>query len=252
MQTNPVQKKSSAWLDFIQKNVPHSGQCSAYDTNYDRMTLKWHMYNAASPECTQAVKNLSEIFIQTYTRQEVEFAHKKPKKVSTDMFLKGVAHLFANGINNVDWDAVEKGVRAEMEDFFRAKDFAQWANPDEIVIFVVAQNNGGEQLGAIQFCASPDFAYGNVKVGLAGILTDFRLRGIQRVLMGSIFKILPTTTRIFLHNRPTNAHTICLYLDWGFDQITGTMEDWLDFEYVASNNKTLQRMHHGFGDSLVL
>src|SRR5689334_22919621 len=143
MQSNDTQKSSSAWLDFIQENVPTTGHISINDAHSEPITLTWHLYNAASPACTQAVKDLSAIFIEIYTRQEVEFARKCPQKVSTDMFLKDVAHLFVNDVEQVDWQAVEHGVRAQMVDFFTTKDFAQWANLHEIVIFVVAHSKEG-------------------------------------------------------------------------------------------------------------
>jgi len=241
MQTDSSPKNTSKWLNFIKKTLPKSGQLSTYAITGTPIILEWQAYNPTSPECIQTIRNLSEIFIQTYTRQELEFARKWPEKVPTEMFLKDITPLFNRGVEHVNWKEAERHVRTKMEQFFATNDFAVWANSHDITIFVVAKNSSGGKLGAIQFSVTPDFEYGNVRAGLTGILSYAQHRGIEKLLMSSIFKLLPTTSRIFLHNRPTNEQALAMYHDWGFVPFAGTNADWPDFEYLTETTDILQK-----------
>ncbi len=242
MHNNQPPQSTSAWINFAQQTVQKTGTLSAHDATGAPVTLEWTIYDPTSPQFTQAIKDVSEIFTQTYTRQEVEFARKRPEMVPTETFLKGVAPLFEHGIDKVDWQAVEQHVKTTMHQFFTTNDFAHWASPNDLTIFVIVKDNKENRpFGAIQFSIMPDFAYGTVRVGLTGILTNAQNRGLEKMLMSSIFKILPNVTRLFLHNRPTNATALAFYEEWGFKPFAGTNADWPDFEYIAENAQVLQK-----------
>jgi GNAT superfamily N-acetyltransferase len=242
MHNSPSSKSTSAWISFAQQTVPQSGKLSTHDTMGTPVILKWTIYNPTTPEFTQALRGTSEIFIQTYTYQEVEFARKRPEAVPTEMFLKGAAPLFENGLGKVDWHKVEEHVRTTMEQFFTTNDFAQWASPHDLALFVIAKDNTeGKPFGAIQFTITPDYEYGTVRIGLTGILSSAQDRGVEKLLMSSIFKILPSVTRLFLHNRPTNEKALAFYKKWGFKPLAGTKADWPDFEYVTESSNVLQK-----------
>ena len=239
---NQTQKSTSAWITFIEQTIPKTGTLSAHDDNGTPVTLEWTIYNPTSPQFTQAIKDVSHIFTQTYTRQEVEFARKRPEMVPTEPFLKGTAPLFEHGIDNVDWQAVEHHVKTALHQFFTTNDFAQWASPHDLALFVIVKENINDApLGAIQFSSTPDFANGTIRVGLTGILTDAQNRGLEKLLMSSIFKIVPGVTRLFLHNRPTNEKALSFYDEWGFKPFAGTNADWPDFEYLATDFQVLQK-----------
>jgi GNAT superfamily N-acetyltransferase len=242
MHNNQPPQSTSAWTTFVQQTVEKTGKLSAQDGSGTPVTLEWTIYDPTSPQFTQAIKDVSEIFTQTYTRQEVELARKRPEMVPTETYLKGVASLFEHGVDKVDWQAVEHHVRTTMHQFFTTNDFAQWASPNDLAIFVIIKDNKkGTPLGAIQFSIMPNFAYGTVRVGLTGILTHAQHRGLEKMLMSSIFKILPNVTRLFLHNRPTNATALAFYEEWGFKSFAGTNADWPDFEYLTGNSQVLQK-----------
>ena len=242
MHNNQSPKATCAWISFVQQTVQKAGKLSAHDATGTPVTLEWAIYDPTSPQFTQAIKDVSEIFTQTYTRQEVELARNRPEMVPTETYLKDVAPLFEHGVDKVDWQAVEQHVRTNMHQFFTTNDFAQWASPNDLAIFVIIkENKEGKQLGAIQFSIMPDFAYGTVRVGLTGILTHAQNRGLEKMLMSSIFKILPNVTRLFLHNRPTNATALAFYEEWGFKSFAGTNADWPDFEYLTENAQVLQK-----------
>jgi hypothetical protein len=241
MHTNASHQSTSSWISLVQETVPTIGQLSAHDAAGMSVILSWTVYNPASSEFTQAIREVHDIFTPTYTLQELEFARKHPEAVPTEMFLKDIASLFENGIDNVDWHKVEQHVRTTMEHFFTTHDFAQWASPNDLTIFVIAkEQHEGKQLGVIQFSITPDYEYGTVRVGLTGILSSAQNRDLEKLLMSSIFKLLPTVTRLFLHNRPTNEKALAFYKEWGFKPF-GTNGTWPDFEYKAEASDVLQK-----------
>lgn len=96
------------------------------------------------------------------------------------------------------------------------------------------------KLGAIQFFITPAFEEGSIKAALFGVLPEAQNRGLEKLLMSSIFKILPDINHIFLHTRSTNQRAIALYKEWGFVEIAGKLPNWTDLEYRVEQSKALQ------------
>lgn len=71
-------------------------------------------------------------------------------------------------------------------------------------------------------------------------------RELEKLLMSSIFKLVPDTRRIFLHTRTTNEDAIKKYNSWGFVQFPGNLAGWPDFEYLAEKSNTLQQAAEAF------
>lgn len=240
MHTHASSNQSSAWISHIQQTVPTTGQLTTQDKIGAPVILAWTAYNPASPEFTQAIRHIHEVFTQTYVRQELEFARKRPDAVSEQMFLKATAPLFEHGIDTVDWQAVEQQVTATLRNFFTTQDFAQWASSHDVTLLIIAKTQEGKVLGAIQLSSTPEYAYGTWRVGLTGVLSNSINRGLESLLMSAVFKIAPETTRLFLHTRATNEQMVSLYQEWGFTQLTGTNVDWPDFEYQTTSSDALQ------------
>lgn len=242
MHNSACLESTCQWISHVRETVSQKGQFMAHDDTGCPITVEWTMYNSASAEFNQAIRQISEILTQTYTRQEVEFARKYPEAVSDQMFLKSVAPLFEQGIGSVDWQSVEQQVHSTLHHFFATQDFAQWASSHDSTILVLAKDKSGNSVGAIQFSITPDYPYGTLRVGLTGVLSDFLNRGLEKLLMGSIFKIAPETTRLFLHTRATNEQALSLYQAWGFTPLIGSNADWPDFEYQTNNCDILQKI----------
>ena len=66
-------------------------------------------------------------------------------------------------------------------------------------------------------------------------------RGLEKLLMSSIFKLRPNAQRIFLHTRSTNQRAIELYEEWGFVQCAGKLPHWTDVEYLVEQSSIVQQ-----------
>lgn len=218
----------------------NSGTFSVKDINGKPIVLQWNKIEGKSPELTQQIRDVKEILIETYTQQELEFAHKHPDAVKNEYFLKPLAPLFEK--ETIDWDIVESQVRAIFHQFFTTTDFAQFCKDDEKQILVKAFDQApGKMLGFIQFISSSDYPTDSIKAGMFGVATDAKDRGLYELLMTVIFKLVPSVQRIFIHVRSTNEKGLSLYKSWGFIPMVEAQGYWVNLEYVVQNNTYLQK-----------
>lgn len=228
------------WLTYIQKVTLNKGSFTAKDTSGNPITLEWERIDGQSPKLTQKVKRFSDILAHTYTNQEIQFAQKHPERVPHEHFLKGLEPLFKDGNDKVDWKQAEKQILALFRQVFTTTDFAQFSGFQDIHFFIVAKDKENIQ-GLIQFLITPEYAYGTVKAGYFGIEPTAQSRGLEKVLMSSIFKILPEIQRLFLHTRPTHEKAISMYRSWGFREFQGPLPYWIDLEYCTEQCILLQK-----------
>jgi GNAT superfamily N-acetyltransferase len=81
-----------------------------------------------------------------------------------------------------------------------------------------------------------------------GVVPAAQGRGIGKMLMSSIFRIIPTITRISLCTRVTNKNAINAYFKWGFtidpnpEQESWLIaEHWTSFKYDVEKTDVLQK-----------
>jgi hypothetical protein len=247
--SNQSQQKSSEWLTYVRKMtaLKKAGQFAAKDKFGALIMLEWEIIDQQSPRLTEKIKSLSEILVQIYTQQEVQFARKFPDAVANEYFLKPLAPLFANGIKRVDWDIVIKQTRDVFQQFFTTTDFTKSSVTDDIHLFVVVKDKDAQAaLGMIQLFITPEYPYGSIKAAFYGVMPAEQQRELEKLLMCSIFKLVPDTKRIFLHTRMTNEDAIMMYNSWGFVQFPGNLAGWPDFEYLAEKSNILQQMAETF------
>ncbi len=237
---NNQKEQLSQWLTHIQKTTFYHGSFTAQDTSGTTITLEWERIDGQSAKLTQKVKSFAEIFAHTYTKQEIEFARKHPERVVHEHFLKVLEPLFKNGNDKVDWKQAEEQLLALFRQVFTTTDFAQFSGSDDIHLFVIAKEKE-IPLGIIQFLITPEYAYGTIKAGYFGIEATAHNRELEKELMGSIFKILPETQRIFLHTRSTHKKALSMYQSWGFKEVQGPLPYWTDLEYSTAHSSQLQK-----------
>ncbi len=213
-----------------------TGILSVQNDHAKQVTLKWERIAGNTARLTEKIHQISNVLIPAYTEIELNFALKQPHAVANDFMLKSLAPLIEKGIEK---EALNREINKVIEQFFSATDWAGYSKPEEQYVFVIAEIEGKE-VGAIQFMISPEFNDHNVRIGLFGVLPNFQHTDLEKILMGSIFKLEPATIRLFLHARESNQRAIDLYLSWGFKEYPGKLPGWPDFEYLAQESKVLQ------------
>lgn len=208
------------------------------DLNGKSIIFDWKKYEGNSPDLTHQIQKVSDILADTYTMQELQFTRIHPQAVPNEYFLKPLAPLFENGFENVNWQYVEKQINAIFQQFFTATDFAQLSSADEQHLLVTAQEKESEKiLGVIQFISNPAYPKGTIKAGLFGIPKEAHGRGLEKLLMNSIFKLMPDVSRVFIHTRITNEYLIGMCKSWGFNTLPQKQEYWVELEYLVESRE---------------
>lgn len=237
------QKTNSDWIAYIKQSIhTEKGTFQTEDILGNPVTLEWELIDPTSPRLNQAIKDSSEILVEMYSSMELQFANKYPDAVGSEMFLKPIAPLFESGVDKVDWNLAEQQLTTNLRQFLTTTDFAKYGSPNDIQIFVTTKDaKSGKLLAVIQFLVIPQFDYGTVKVAFFGVTESMRDRGIEQLLLSSIFQLIPDTSRIFLHTRITNESALNLYSSIGFTKFEGPMPFWTDMEYLTEKCDVLQK-----------
>lgn len=240
---NQKDQKPLSWISFINETVTSkSGIFTAKNNLGKPILLEWSKIDPKSLEFNEKIKSSSSILIETFTKQEIEFAKKHPEAVPHEHFLKPLEVLFKEGLENVNWDLAEKQLKSIFEEFFTATDLTKYASSEEIQFFVIAKDKEtNEILGFIQFIITSQDQYGSIKAGMVSINSKALNTGLEILLLSSIFKFVPDISRIYLHTRTTNEPALNAYKNLGFTKYSGPLAYWQDMEYLADKSNILQK-----------
>jgi hypothetical protein len=156
--------------------------------------------------------------------------------------------LFEEGVEKVNWSLVEEKIKTNLKQFFISTEWENYSNANDIHFFIVAKNKQtGMLLGRIQFIATLEFPYGNFKIALYdGVMPISKNGNLEKLLISTIFKLIPATKRIFFHTRITNDSAIATHRAIGFTQLPGNLANWIDLEYIAEHTDMLQNTANTF------
>ncbi len=125
---------------------------------------------------------------------------------------------------------------------------------DLLYLFTVSelQDNGEKVLlGSICFCIKEEYEYGSIDVKMFAVKQEAREIGLGKILLSSVFKLLPHVKRIFLEVLCTNDQAIDAYEALGFTPYENNQKEFnilmpimgwyfLDYEYVIDTCSKLQ------------
>ncbi|MFC1845722.1 GNAT family N-acetyltransferase [Candidatus Dependentiae bacterium] len=239
--------EATSWPLQKKEITANEGIFSAHDKQKTPIYLEWKIRNAKAPDFANISADIANVSANAFTSVEVSFLQAYPDVVQKDEHFKAIKPLFKNGPEHVDWERVKNNMHETIEQIFLG-DFSM-LDPNWLFIFVEAKNKDHRQLGAIQFLILPQYADGDIKVTSIAVQPEAQGKGIGRLLMSTIFKIIPGIKRIFLNTRITNRNAINAYQAWGFVKDTNPTDDpfiqlkehWINLEYKTSASDRLQK-----------
>jgi len=241
---NQAESKTSKWLIDIKKKTSSKsiGYFNTNDSLGNQYVIEWEIIDPHSSRLNEKIKNLNDLLIESYSKIELEFAKKFPDAVKNEMFLQTLAPMFEQGIENIDWKSAENQIKNVLQQFFQETDWAKFSNRDDIHLFAVIKEKGTtKSLGMIQFLITSEYDYGSAKIALYdGVMPLEPARELNKVLMSSIFKLIPDVKRLFFHTRLTNENAINEHQRWGFTKFPGNLVNWIDLEYSVEKTDYLQ------------
>lgn len=249
-------KASSKWFASIPGATAQTGTLQAYDKQGLPIVFEWYRTSLQSSEFSEITKTVSAVGIEAYTSVETQFLKQHPEAVVQDENFKSFQSLFQEGPEHVDWKLVENQERETLRQIFEM-DVASLSPeikeslPKDYYFFVLARDKAtSDLLGFIQFAIAPGYICGDVKVVSIAVAPAAQGRGLGKLLISSIFKIIPNIKHMFLSTRPTNVTAIGAYQAWGFTADAHPIQDphwkaiedhWIYFEYLADRKDLLQK-----------
>jgi len=238
-----------------------SGQLFVKDKHGAPVVFEWFKTSIVSKDFAVAMKDTWSFARNAYTPVEMQFLKAFPDVVGKEPYFKQFEPLFASRVENVDWNAAE-GIMEEILQGHFVFDPTQL--PEEIIktyendnaFFVTAKDQAADKtIGFITFLIGANYAVGDVKVFAFAVDVAHQKRGLGKLLMSSIFKIIPDIKRILLATRVTNDIALKAYGSWGFGKDENPIVDhdfkldhWLYMEYKVEHVHTLQNVAAGLLD----
>jgi len=256
---NDNQKQTNAWLTYI-NNVTATktvGQLTTSDKLGEPVTLEWHKTNMLTPSFASLMQKVSDMGVAAFMNVEMQFLKTFPEVVGVEPYFKPFEPLFKDGLEAVDWQKVEQTMQAMIKGHFtiditKFSDEMIKAFSPAIFLCVTARNpETGSLLGYVTFFIQPNFAYGTVKVTGIAVDPSVQGRGLAKLLLSSLFAVLPETERIFLCTRVTNTTALKAYAACGFTKDENPTQEphhvfdlnhWTFMEYKAEQSSILQKV----------
>jgi GNAT superfamily N-acetyltransferase len=231
-----------------------SGSFFVQDKNGAAVVLEWHKTNIVSPDFAALMKDAWTFARDAYVPVEMDFLKAFPEVVGTEPYFAPFEPLFREGIAHVDWNAAEKIMETILKGHF-VFDPAQFPQhvvemfgKDISIVVAVKEQSTGKMFGFITFLIRANYAAGNVKVMSFAVDVAHQKRGLGKLLMSSIFKIVSDINRIFLCTRVTNTVALNAYRSWGFmiDEKpvldhAFNLQHWTFMEYKTDHSDILQQ-----------
>ncbi len=241
-----------AWLEHVNNVTAHqkSGQFSVVDKKGTSLIFEWEKIETSNPAFLPKMESLSDILVQAYTPVTVKLLQKHPEIVSTVTLFKQLEPFFKNGIDSIDWNIITEKIKIGSRQFFVSEAVTGYGQQD-ISWFVVAKDKD-EPIGFVQFLLSPELQYGTIRVKNLMLLPAAQHRGIGKLLISSIFKILASVEikQIILSTWQVNEQAIAAYTSYGFkkyeDKNRIIEPDSIDayechFKYITDQSDLLQK-----------
>lgn len=139
------------------------------------------------------------------------------------------------------WDLVEEEIKKMLRQLVTSDEYVSWFTPDDIHFIVTANNDSSSSpLGLIHYVISPKIAENEAKICTLGVAPPMQQLGLGKLLVSSIFKIMPNIKRLFLLTRITNHQAQNMYNALRFTQFPSEFANWVNLEYLTDRERKLQ------------
>lgn len=237
------------WLASIGAMRTNMGHLVFKEQINREIIFEWDKMNIISNAYREMMKKLSDIIVSAYVPIEMAFLRKHPEIVNTIEFFKPFQWYFEGGAKNANWGLIEAKMVDELRKLATA-DQQPYFDESDVAIFVVFKESDGTPLGFVQFTICPDYPFGTVRLESMAIVPEKRHRGYGKLLISSIFKIIPNVDHIFLYTRSINEIAVKAYLSYGFQRSRNVENDpwvrqgYVKMEYAINRSAILQQASH--------
>ncbi len=263
--TKSKEVKKSEWLNHVNEitNSKPSGVFQTKDKHGKPVVLEWKKLTVQSSDFSKTMKSLCGIACAAYTPVETQFLETHSDPNVHDEYCKPFEVLFKNSPQEPEWQSFKNALKAKDWPKVEAMmpliikqiyimDYSTFGSSPDLHFFVMAKDGETKTLlGFIEFFITPAYASGDIKCPSFAIVPSEQNRGLGKLLMSSIFKIVPSACkRIFLSTRITNTTAQTAYCAWGFTKDENPIQEpyfkqnpehWIFMEYKLGQTDKLQK-----------
>lgn len=226
-------QKTFEWLTFVKESTVAKTPCNfeVKDELNRSILIEWKASDILSPDLAEFKQSIANIAAKTLAPTEVLFLKAFPKALSHEMFLKPCIPLFANGLEKVNWVLVEETIESSIKQFYLAdlsKFGMEMIKPllNDVYLFSTIKDKETHTILGFMICSiTPALPNGDVKLINLVVVDEEQNKGLEKLLLSSIFTIIPQIKRIFCFARPTNTSALTLYQNLGFTKDLYSPED---------------------------
>lgn len=227
------EQKSLEWLTVVKETAAAKTFCikDAKDQLNRSVIIEWKTSDILSPDLAAFKKGIADIAAKTIAPTEAVFLKAFPEALSSEMFLNPCTPLFANGLDAVDWTAVEATIESTIKQFYLtdlSKFGADMLKPllNDIYLFSTLKDKETNSTLGFMICGiTPALPYGEIKLINMVVVEEEQNKGLEGLLISSILNVIPQTKKIFCFVRPTNVSALAQYQDLGFTKDLHPIED---------------------------
>lgn len=237
--------------------INKQGSLKATDKQGASVRIEWQSDGMFTDATIENMASLWECARQAYVPIELDFLKAFPEVVGTEPYYKAFEPLFAQGADRVHWQQAATIMEGMLKNHFVIDtskiptSILSHYEHDQSVIVTVKDAHSHELLGFMTFMMRAEYPVGHVKAIAAGVLPSAQGRGLGKLMMSVLFKIVPDIELIFLSTRVTNTTALRAYESWGFVRSEAPIQDpqhmfnqkhWVFMKYDAAHTDTLQKV----------
>lgn len=208
-----------------------NGNFFASDNAGHTVVIEWHMTNILAPELAKFKREVSDLAAEVTAKTETQFLKQFPDAISSGGFLKSCETLFAEGADQVDWDAAEQRLQETIKQFYFA-DLTKFGQEiinkliNDVYFFALVKDQTTSQLlGFIMSAITPALSEGDIKLINLVVFSKSQGIGLEKILLGSLIRALPEVRRIFTMVRPANTYALQTLHICGFIEDKDPVQD---------------------------
>ncbi|PKN03209.1 hypothetical protein CVU75_03390 [Candidatus Dependentiae bacterium HGW-Dependentiae-1] len=213
------------------------GTLLAADKTGKPLILRWHLYQpAAQQQLFDAMRaTLAPIAAQTLLPIENTFARTTLAPEHATLEQKN-NHTDENNSAHMRTVAHKSHPAANPDE--------PWQPDEHCLIITAHEHSQMPPLGYIQYIFRNTTPIGTITLDELAIIPSAQRRGIGKLLVSSLYTIIPQIERIELYVRPTNTTAQAAYLSYGFTsgqiEDTNCAKNWCFFVYESVKTHSLQ------------
>jgi RimJ/RimL family protein N-acetyltransferase len=223
-----------------------AGQFQAKDKTGQPVILEWLKTNVHEPEYADTMHMVDDVLVRSFGSSEIRYLKEHPEEVvnaTENTIYEQLQPFFKNKGKDIDWVLVEEKLTSIAHLYQKqANKDAIKELADSLYFFILVKEITTKKiLGFARYRIVDDSPQGTVILEPLVVAPEAQQRGLGKLLVASIFNIIPNITRILLTVESKNDVAFKAYQTWGFVEYPGSDIFHKNMGYQVEHSDILQK-----------